>query len=141
MLDCSFTRIVSSVAALFLAGFLPLPWRPRVPPQCGELHRLQCLLHSIPELHDDEESLEEVERVFKMSKRGQDGTMNGEQLTALLSNLGVYSVAETREIYQRIKRPHEGVGLKEFEDWWLAAKRLEVRSALLPLPPAPLTEQ
>ena len=85
----------------------------------------------MPELKDDDESLQEMRDIFKTYDSDGSGELDEEEFVQVLVSAG-WEQAEALGIFQEVNTDGEGgVGLEEFEAWWKGQLGREVGTACL----------
>ncbi|KAG1656496.1 hypothetical protein FOA52_012496 [Chlamydomonas sp. UWO 241] len=101
--------------------------------RCGELSRLQDILHNVPELGDDEKMLREITEVFMTYVETEDDELDEPAFSQVLIASG-FDESESRDIYYKVNTDGgPGVGLDEFREWWVTSQRAEMQANKAPI--------
>ncbi|KAL6759441.1 hypothetical protein V8C86DRAFT_2575256 [Haematococcus lacustris] len=89
----------------------------------NEQAQAQALLHSIPEIHDDEKTLQDIRDVFKVYDTDGSGELDRDEFVEVLGVAG-FTSEEANSIFGKVDTDGGGsVSLVEFEVWWIESQR------------------
>eukprot|EP00798_Chlamydomonas_sp_ICE-L_P004960 gene4960-34740_t len=88
--------------------------------QMGEYGHLQQVMSGIPQLGEDDSTLDDIRAIYKVFDRDGSGSLDEDEFVAVLSTAG-FSFAESLQIFNEVNTDgDDGVSLEEFETWWIA---------------------
>ncbi|KAJ9506038.1 hypothetical protein QJQ45_016620 [Haematococcus lacustris] len=89
----------------------------------NEQAQAQALLHAIPEIHDDERTLQDIRDVFKVYDTDGSGELDRDEFVEVLGVAG-FTSDEAHSIFGKVDTDGGGsVSLVEFEKWWIESQR------------------
>ncbi|KAL6757826.1 hypothetical protein V8C86DRAFT_2613916 [Haematococcus lacustris] len=89
----------------------------------NEQAQAQALLHAIPEIHDDEKTLQDIRDVFKVYDTDGSGELDRDEFVEVLGVAG-FTSDEAHSIFGKVDTDGGGsVSLVEFEKWWIESQR------------------
>ena len=91
----------------------------------SEFSILHCTLASLPDLAVDKDLLQEITGIFKVYDSDNSGELDQEEFITVLGLAG-FSPSEARKIFEEVNTDGgEGVGLAEFEEWWVSSQKAQ----------------
>ena len=95
----------------------------------SELSVLHCTLASLPDLAVDKDLLEEIKGIFKVYDSDNSGELDQEEFVTVLGLAG-FSASEATKIFMEVNTDGgEGVGLDEFEEWWVQSQKAQWKAS------------